>query len=246
MPARYQVKFYGFTSEDARAFCRDLARVLKITEEQAWDFLMDAPLVIKDRLNKAEGQRLTDSLVSISALCLMELMPDATEEEEEEVEPPPPVPEGVESVPERVKRDQWGFRIWSAVLVGIAATLLIFGAVTYLVSYKNLYRGGKPAAKQPGEVTTKAAAPEPGPERSETRNSLLDRIEALQEQLKDLRARMADLERDINATAGAWGSDPDEVRRKQQTLQAQRAEMTAILAELRSARQNLDEMESEK
>jgi len=71
----------------------------------------------------------------------------------------------------------------------------------------------------------------------------MERIDVLEEKLNDLSATAQELEHDINATAGAPGTDPIELRKKQQGLHAQRAEMTSVQSELRSLRQKLDEIE---
>lgn len=243
MRALYQVKFYGFTSEDARGFCRELARVLNTTEEQAWGYLMDAPLVVKDGLNKAEAQRLSDALASIHALCLVEPM-NGTMEQEEEPEPSKPLPTFVEPALDFAKRDQRSFRIWSAVLVGAVTVLVVFGAIAYLGSYRSLSRVGRPADERPSEVKAQTPVPEPGPETQETREQLTERIEALVERFNDLRDQMKLLNDEINATAGAMGTDPVELREKQRRLQVQRTELTKIESELRSLRRQLADMES--
>ena len=243
MPAKYQVKLYGFTSEDARAFCRDLARVLGTTDEEAWSLLLDAPAVVKDGLDKAQARRLSDTLVSISALCLMEPM-DGTEEEEEEAHEAPVLePEAAVLEPELVKRDLWSFRIWSAVVVVVGAGLLVFGAIAYLVSYQNVYPSKGQGAIEPTEAATQTSTAETGSETSETRAELIERIEALQSSLNDSRAKAKELEEEINATAGKMGTDPFELREKKQTLHAHRADITNAQKELRSLRKQLDEME---
>jgi hypothetical protein len=242
MPAKYQVKLYGFTSEDARAFCRDLARVLRTTDEEAWSLLLDAPLVVKDGLDKAQAQRLSETLVSISALCLMEPM-DGTAEEEEVPEAPPLVPEATEPEPELVNRALWSFRIWSAIVVVVGVGLLVFGAIAYFVSYRNLSPVKGSGANQSSEVTTQTKAAESGPEAAETRAKLIERIEALQTSLNDSRAKAKELEDEINATAGAMGTDPFELRKKKQTLHAHRIDITNAQKELRSLREQLYQME---
>jgi polyhydroxyalkanoate synthesis regulator phasin len=244
MRTLYQVKFYGFTSEDARGFCRELARVLNTSEEQAWSYLMDAPLVIKGGLNKQEAQRLNDALVSIQALCLVEPMNGAMEEEEEP-EPSKPRPVLVEPALDFAKRDQRSFKLWSAVLVGAVTALVVFGAIAYLGSYRSLSRVERPADERPPEVTAQKPVPEPGPETQETREQLTERIEALNQRFNDLRDQIKLLNDEINATAGAMGTDPVEMREKQRRLQAQRTVLVKIESELRSLRRQLAEMERE-
>ena len=243
MPVKYQIRFYGFTSDDTEDFCRDLARILEITKEKAWDLLMDAPLVVKDSLDKKEARRLTDSLVSIRALCLMEPMNDEAEEDEEESEHPAPGTTALEVPAPVVKRDLLGFRIWAGILVVLGGGLLIFAAVAYMFSYQSLSRREKPAAKQPAAVTTETQAREPGSAPSETPARLTERIEELQEKLGDLRAKTKLLENEINATAGAMGTDLVELRKKQQALHAQREEIVAIENELGPLLRKRDEMQ---
>ena len=243
MPGRYQIKFYGFTSDDAEAFCRDLARILEITKEKAWDLLMDAPLVVKDGLDKGEARRLADSLVSIRALCLMEPMNNEAEEDEEESEDSTPVPTTLEASPSVVKRDLLSFRIWAGILVVLGGGLLIFAVIAYMFSYQSLSHREKPAAKQPAAVTTETQAREPGSAPSETPVRLTEKIEALQEKLNDLRANTKLLENEINATAGSTSTNLVELRKKQQALQAQREEIVAIEKELSPLLRKRDEMQ---
>jgi len=244
MPGKYQVKFYGFTREDARAFCKDLARVLNKTEEEAWSFLMDAPLVVKDGLGKPQAQQLTEQLVSISALCLMEPMEGT--EEEEELEAPPPVPEPAEKEPERVKGDIWRFRIWLAVVAVTGATLLIFGTVAYFVAYRDLYASKRSGASQSTEAETRTNLAESSPEATETRAELIERIAALEASLNESRAKAKELDHEINATAGKMGTDPYELRKKQQTLHRYRTDIVDAQRELRSLREKLADLEEER
>ena len=245
MPAKYQVKLYGFTSEDARAFCRDLARILGTTEEEAWSLLLDAPLVVKEGLDKARAQRLSETLVSISALCLMEPM-DEIEEEEGELEAPIPMLEVAETEPEPVKPDLWSFRIWSAVVAVTGAALPVFGAVEYFASYRNLYPAKGPATERPTDFTTQTKTTESGRETTETRVELIERMATLEASLNDSRDKAKELEDDINATAGKMGTDPFELRKKKQTLHAYRADIMNALKELRSLRERLNELEGER
>ena len=69
----YRIKLYGHSASDTELFCRNLATVLAIDVEKARALLRNAPVVIKEGIEKEQGRRVpAGSLKPIRALCIIE------------------------------------------------------------------------------------------------------------------------------------------------------------------------------
>jgi uncharacterized protein YlxW (UPF0749 family) len=200
---------------------------------------MEAPVVLKEGMEKTAAQQLLESLTAIQALCLIEPM-DGSYVEVEDHRGLPTAPAEPSSEQIR-KRDQLQFRVWSVVVVAAVVILVGFGLIAYLGTYIKLQRG---------ETSTTSPAADSKSEESTTRESdtngsyyaLQNRIDELEEQLERLQTEAKELQTEINRTAGMHVVDPLELRKQQQTLHGLRAEIAPIQNELRALKSKRAEM----
>jgi len=238
----YQVKFYGFTADDTEEFCRNLATLLKISPEAAWDVLMEAPIIIKRDLEKTAAQSLVESLSGIQALSLMEPMNGSYVQEEPTPKQPLAAPE--QKADEARKRDQLGFRLWGGVIVVAVAALLGFSLFAYFGAYVELDRQKPVGAKtvgteqSPGEVTGGSERP------GESLFALQEKIDELQEQLSRLQTEAGTLDAELKRTAGLLSSDPMETREKQQVLHRLHMDIASLQSQIRGLKYKRDHMET--
>lgn len=235
----YQIKLYGHISGDTDEFCRELADVLGIGEQEASDMLLQVPVIAKTGLKRRESERLTERLLDIRALFLVE--PEIGEQATPELPAPPaPQPQSLPEIRPRPRDDSARSTFWLGVMAVAGGFFVIFATVAYLSTYSNLYKkpesnafsAGMPLLK-PGPAADKAAAMVP---------VLEGRIARLAEQLNDLAARQKVLEEEIQSMHGKAATDPFEMRARQQELQAMRSEIASKNREMFELRQELDAM----
>lgn len=228
----YRVKYYGFTAPDRETFFRDFARVLGITQEAARDLALDAPVTIREDLDKATAERLLQSITAIQGLCLMEGM-DGSFAEQESLQPERllPVPEPpVEAAEDR--RDVFAFRFWAGIIAIAAAVFLGFGIVAYVSSYLDTKRVETPVSSPAAEQESATATDEAQVQR-ESYDDLQDRIQDVAKKLEELQTEARSKDDQIKRVTGKSDSDPLEVRKWQQELQALRQEIVSKESELR-------------
>gem|GEM_PF-5623184 len=238
---RYRVKFYGFTAQDAQTFFRNLAEVLGITPEAARALVLEAPAIIRENLDEASAQRLLKSITAIQGLCLLEGMDGSYAEQETPQDDwltPLPEPKAEETK----SSDSVQFRFWAGMVVAVVAILVCFAVVAYVSSYLTLNRGQTAVSSPTAGAETSAGVPDDSQTLGEQYQALQGRIDELAEQLASLQTEAGNRERQIKRVAGTLDSDPLDVRKQQQALQALRLEIASKESELRNLRTRRDGM----
>jgi hypothetical protein len=71
---RYRVRLYGQTADDPHRFFKNLGVILRTDEAGARQIMRQAPVVVKEGVDKQTGEALLGTLRMIQALCLLEPM----------------------------------------------------------------------------------------------------------------------------------------------------------------------------
>jgi hypothetical protein len=238
---RYLVKFYGFTSDDAKAFCRDLAEVLGMTPERAWDLLLEAPVVVREGEDREDAESLANRLRAIQALCIVE--PVHGNEHDEGAGPR--LPESKPQKPDEgfSEGQLLHYRIWLGMVLAVSGILVVFGISAYLVSYSRLYRSHeKPVQLPTSEQGTPAESAEARP--AESVHQLKDKIDVLDEELKDLTVKLRLMEEEVKEDSRSQAVDPIRLRGQKQVLHGRQMEVAQLRRQLRELRSHLAEIES--
>jgi hypothetical protein len=234
---RYRIKLYGHTSGDTDDFRRKLAEVLGIAESEASDILVHVPVIAKTGLKRGEAERFTESLLHIRALFLVE--PETEEEAAAELSTESEArPQTIPEIQPKPQDDAVGSTFWLGVLAVAGGVLVIFTVIAYFSSYSSLYR--KPEPKE--ETPVRQIGPRPGPEAEKAASMvplIEKRIETLVQDVNGLAEYQKTLEEDIRAIHGRLGTDPLEMRAKQQELQGIRSKIGLMERELFGLRREL-------
>jgi hypothetical protein len=234
---RYRIKLYGHTSDDTDEFRRKLSQVLGIAESESSDMLVHLPVIAKKRLKRGEVERFTDALLNIRALFLVE--PETEEEEAEEAVIQHALqPQMRPEIQAKTRDDTFRSTFWMGVLAVAGGFFVIFSLVAYFSSYVNLYK--KPEFKE--QTLDEKTVSHSGPEAEKAASTvpvIEKRIETLMEEASGLAEYQKSLEQDIRAIHGKLGTDPLELRAKQQELQEIRTKIGSMDRELYGLRRDL-------
>lgn len=237
--AKFQVKLYGHTSDDVESFSKKLAAILGISETEAMIIMHEVPLVVRDNLVKNAAENLNELLTSIRALSIVEPMDGITTEPVAQVAQPvaPALPESA-AVPD--EKDEFRFRLWTVLGVGLAGFLALFIFVGMIVSYLNLYETKPAKSTSPGKGTGVLGFIMPGIDE--------DDVAKMEAKVKNLRADYEDRreERD-EANKDLYVADarlalPGEMELRRKRLSDAKIKMRAALKKLVAAQLELKRM----
>jgi len=237
-----RIKLYGHTGKDVEEFSKKLASVLHVDEDQAERLLRDAPVVIKEGLDKEEADKLVSILTALRALCIVEYEGVQPVEEKPKERSAPQAPATDKAKPVK-ERDSMRSALWMAVAVGLAGFLILFSVGAYISSYINLYR------KVPKVETTEQARPQarqPEAEVDEAKVIEIEtRVEKLEEELKDLKVNRAAAEKDLESLQRQGRTDAAQLYRTREYLGSLDTRMKNVLNELEQLKADLKRMKGE-
>lgn len=238
-----RIKLYGHTGKDLEDFSKKLAAVLHVDEPQAERLLRDAPVVIKEGLDKDEADKLVAMLTALRALCIVEYEGVQPVEEKAKVPSAPKPPEAEVFKPVK-ERDSVRSALWMAVAVGLAGFLILFSVGAYISSYINLYR-----KEVPRKETTEQASPQvPQPAAEIDENKIIEtetRIEKLEEDLKELKITRRSAEKDLVQVERQGKTDAAQLYRAREYVGSLDTRMKNVLDELRQLKADLKRMKGE-
>lgn len=128
----YRIKLYGHSGQDGEWFVKQLAVVLRMTEEEAERAVQAVPVVVKEGLAKDQADRLEEILTGINALFLVEPMGEGEALPEFQAEALDSAASADADREDALKAD-----IWMTVGVVAAGLLIVLSIVGYISSWKN-------------------------------------------------------------------------------------------------------------
>jgi hypothetical protein len=152
----YRVKLYGHVNPDADRFATQLAAVLGVAPDEARALLTQAPVVIREGMERAQAQAFHETLNLIRALAILEAET-----------PAPVVSRGPaflttagdkEGKPESLSKRITGFQL--IMICSLGTLIALIGAMAVISPFKAMKQGKpSPAARQPARLTNAPTPP---------------------------------------------------------------------------------------
>ncbi|MEW6348824.1 MAG: hypothetical protein AB1646_07150 [Thermodesulfobacteriota bacterium] len=246
----YRIKLYGHSDEDAEAFCDKASRLLGVDPAQFRRLLARKPVIVKGGLEKDKAVRLLRGLKSINALAIIEAedgaVPDvdlqaAYGSHASRVFPTAKARAQPDVVPQAEKKEQWRFRIWTGLLIGVLGVAVIVGGAAYFFSYRHVRQDVARMDKDRSERSGAIRAQKDAAELAEIEREIArlrretQRVETL---IEGLRTEKAYRDR---AVAKAYN---DNLGRESTELILRRRQAEQTNAELKEAQQLLKDLKT--
>jgi hypothetical protein len=151
----YRVKLYGHVNPDADRFVTQLAAVLGVAPDEASALLTQAPVVIREGMERAKAQAFHETLNLIRALAILEAETSAP------VAGGPGFPATAgdkEGKPESLSKRITGFQL--IMICSLGTLIALIGAMAVISPFKAMKQGKpSPAARQPARLTNAPTPP---------------------------------------------------------------------------------------
>ncbi len=237
---RYRIKLYGHTSSEPQKFLKNLAAFLGTDEQGAQALLEQAPVVIKEGLDKERANVLQEALSLMRALSILEPMEGQDEGDQARLAAVDRILDSYRARAEETS-EPWFSRRW--VLGAIAAGIIVLCLMGVAI-VPGLRKTAQPAPVQspPGAG---ASQPDAGQWHDPYKDWSLDELaaerDALDRTVEDLQARWSEAFQTLTTLQNTPGTNPAtiaekkrEVAQMRSTLRESRQEKTIIERRLRA------------
>ena len=224
---RYRIRLYGHTSPEPQKFIKNLAAFLCTDEQQAQAVLEQAPIVIKEGLDKERANVLQEALGLMRALSILEPMEGEEASEPTKLEAVDQILDAYRTSAQEAA-EPWYTRRW--VLGGTAAGIIVLLLIGVAL-VPGLRRTGRPVPAQnpPGRGAVMPDSQQPRQEtyKGWSLEELNAELEAVDANIEELKQRRIEALQALTTLQNTFGSDPVAIAEKKQEVQQIRFSLKA-------------------